>query len=75
MSRQKPVSLHKRLRAQQKRFTKESPEAFGLHLLRLYKQAYNQGYADGYHDGKIVAVMQEMSKARRMAEPFGVSRR
>lgn len=75
MSKQKPVSLHKRLRAQQKRFAKETPEAFGLHLLRFYKQAYNQGYADGYHDGKIVAVMQELSKARRRAEPFAASHR
>lgn len=75
MSKQKPVSLHKRLRAQQKRFARETPEAFGLHLLRLYKQAYNQGYADGYHDGKIVAVMQELSKARKLAKPYNVSRR
>ena len=75
MGKRKSVSLHKRLRAEQKRFTRETPEAFGLHLLRLYKQAYNQGYADGYDDGKIVAVMQQLSKAKKMAEPFAVSHR
>ena len=46
-------------------------------VYRIYRGGapYKEIFSDGYDDGKIVAVMQQLSKAKKMAEPFAVSHR
>ena len=50
MKIKKATTLHKQLRRLQKRFAAESAEAFGLHLLAVFKSGYRAGYKDGCRD-------------------------
>ena len=50
MKFKKATTLHKQLRRLQKRFAAESAEAFGLHLLAVFKSGYRAGYKDGCRD-------------------------
>ena len=50
MKIKKATTLHKQLRRLQKRFAAESAEAFGLHLLAVFKSGYREGYKDGCRD-------------------------
>ena len=50
MKIKKATTLHKQLRRLQKRFADEPAEAFGLHLLAVYKSGYREGYKDGSRD-------------------------
>lgn len=57
--------LHKRLKKVQRRFSSESPEAFGLHLLAVYKHGYNAGYRDGHSDGRSTEKWRALSEDLR----------
>ena len=54
MQIKKATTLHKRLRRLQKRFADEPAEAFGLHLLSIYKSGYREGYKDGRRDAECL---------------------
>lgn len=51
--------LRRKLKQLQRRFTKDTPESFGLRLMAVYKIGYQDGYSDAETDADAMRLLTE----------------